>query len=123
MTAEDILSKYDEQTATVAFQLREFILSQLKGALEITDPSANLVGYGYGAGYKDTICTILLSKKGIKPGFYKGSELHDPEKLLTGTGKVHKYVEIKNESFIKSKVLKELMSTAFNAYQKRKNQS
>ena len=30
--------------------------------------SPRLIGYGYGPGYKDTICTLLLSQTGVKVG-------------------------------------------------------
>ena len=119
MTVEDILSRYDEKVALLASKLRNFLIKELPGIIELPDNSANLIGYGYGTGYKDTICTILLSKKGVKMGFYKGSELPDPKKLLTGTGKVHKYVEIKTEEDILSPALKALLNEALKAYQKR----
>ena len=120
MTVTDILSKYDEKTVLLASKLRNFLLKELPGIMELPDNTANLIGYGYGTVYQDTICTILLSKKGVKMGFYKGSELPDPEKLLTGTGKVHKYVEIKTEEDILSPALKVLLNEALKAYQKRK---
>ena len=118
MTVTDIFSKFDEDTATLASKLRKFILEELKDIMEIPDNSVNLVGYGYGTGYKDLICVIMLSKKGIKLGLNHGSELPDPNKLLTGSGKVHRYVEIKDEADIKSPALKKLVSEALKAYKK-----
>ena len=120
MTVEDILSNYEEKIAGLALKLRNFILQELIDIIELPDNSANIIGYGYGKGYKDMICTILLSKKGVKLGFYKGSELPDPEKLLTGTGKVHRFAEIKTEQAISSPELKNLLTEALKAYQKRK---
>jgi hypothetical protein len=120
MTVGDILSRHDDKVILLASTLRSFLLKELNGIMEMPDNSANLIGYGYGTGYKDTICTILLSKKGVKLGFYKGSELPDPKKILTGTGKVHKYVEIKTEEDISSPVLKALLDGALKAYQTRK---
>jgi hypothetical protein len=121
MTVEDIFSRFDEKTVTITGELRKFLLAELKGIIEIPDNSVNLIGYGYGAGYKDLICTILLSKQGVKLGFNKGSELPDPQKLLTGTGRVHCFIEIKTAETIKDPALKKLLSEALNAYQKRKN--
>ncbi len=120
MTVTDTLSRYDEKIALLASKLRKFLLEKLEGIMEIPDNTANLIGYGYGTGYKDTICTILLSKKGVKLGFYKGSELPDPKKLLTGNGKVHRYVEIKTEQDITNPALKQLLKEALHAYKKRK---
>lgn len=119
MIFENLLSKYNEQTATSARTLREFLLKELHGIIEIPDPAANMIAYGYGPGYEDMIGTILLSKKGVKLGLYKGSELPDPDKLLTGSGKVHRYVEIRSAVDIKNPALKKLLGEALNAYKKR----
>jgi len=120
MTVEDIFSRFDEKTISLAEKLREFLFKNLNAIMEIPDNSVNLIGYGYGTGYKDLICVIMLSKKGIKLGLNRGSELPDPDKLLTGTGKVHRYVEIKDEAAIKSPALKKLVSEALKAYNKKK---
>lgn len=120
ITVADILSHYDEKTALLAEELRTFLLASLKDIMELPDQSTNLVGYGYGTGYKDAICTMLLSKKGVKLGFYKGSELPDPQQLLTGTGNVHRFVEIKSMQDIRNPALKHLLDEALKAYQKRK---
>jgi hypothetical protein len=90
------LSMYEEKIATIGLQLRDFLFSQLKDVNEEADATANIISFNYGKGYKNIICVILPSKKGIKLGFYKGSELPYPEKLLTGTGKLHRFIEIKS---------------------------
>jgi hypothetical protein len=117
---EQILMKYDESISSLGLHLREFLLSQLDGFTEIPDLSANIIAYGYGTGYIDMVCTIIPSKKGIKLGFYKGSELPDPESLLTGSGKVHRYVEIKSEKDIRSRAIKQLVKEAIKSWKKRK---
>lgn len=118
--AEAILLKYNEPVSTLGLQLRELLRSQLQDCTEVPDSSANILSYGYGKGYSDTVCVIIPSKKGIKLGFYKGTELHDPEKLLTGSGKVHRYVEIKSESNIRSIALTALISEALKAWKIRR---
>ena len=120
MTVEDILSRFDEKIAGLASVLRKFLLSELKNIIELPDNSASIIGYGYGTGYKDMICGILLSKKGVKLAFYKGSELPDKQKLLTGSGKVHRFAEISSEADIKNPALKKLLLAALTAFKKRK---
>ena len=117
---EDILMKYDDSISSLGLDLRKFLLSQLDGCTEIPDPSANMIAYGYGTSYADMVCTIIPSKKGIKLGFYRGSELPDPENLLTGSGKVHRYVEIKSEKEIKKRALKQLVKEAIKFWKRRK---
>ena len=87
MTAGEILSRYEEKITALGFQLRDFLFSEIKGINEEVDATANIISFNYGKGYKNIICVILPSKKGIKLGFYKGIELPDPEKLLTGNRK------------------------------------
>jgi hypothetical protein len=60
-----------------------------------------------------------MSKKGVKLGFYKGGELPDPRHLLTGSGKVHKYVEIKSGQDISNPALQDLLEQAIQAHRKR----
>ena len=120
MTAEEILSRYEEKITTLGLQLRDFLFSELKGINEEVDTTANIISFNYGKGYKNIICVIIPSKKGIKLGFYKGSELPDPEKLLTGTGKVHRFVEIKSVQDINNPALKRLLKEAVAAYTIRK---
>ena len=118
-TPEDILSAYDDDILTLGLQLRAFVLKKLKHITEEADAAANIIGYGYGPGYKGMVCTIIPSKKGMKVGFYKGTELHDPTNLLTGSGKVHKYVEIKTKQDILNPALSELLKEAAIACKKR----
>ena len=115
----NFLSNYDEKVSSLALELRELLFKLLPNVQEQLDQPARIIGFGFGPKYADTICAIILSKKGIKLGFYKGSELTDPNKILTGSGKVHKYVEIKSAADIKSSALKKLISEAFKAYKKR----
>lgn len=120
MTVTDILSRFDEKTALLATRLREFLLKELKDIMEYPDNSANIIGYAYGPGYKDLICVILLSRQGVKLGLNGGAQLPDPQKLLSGKGKVHRYATIKTEQDIKNPALKKLLTGALKIYRQRK---
>jgi hypothetical protein len=119
MSPDDIFSRYGPEVAANGPLLRKFLLKHLPGVIEQPDAKANLIGYSYGPGYKDLICTILMSKKGVKLGFYKGSELPDPHHLLTGSGKVHKYVEINSAQDIRNPALLDLLEHAIQVHRKR----
>ncbi len=69
-----------------------------------------MIGYGFGAGYKDMICTIILSKAGVKLGIVGSAALPDPTRLLEGTGKRHRYVPIAEASDLKKPGLKSLLN-------------
>lgn len=119
MSIDTILSKYSQPVAELGYKLREFILSELPDIQEEADLAANIIGYAYGAGYKNMICTIIPSKAMMKLGFYKGSELPDPMGLLTGKGKVHKYVEITKEEDFEEPAVAVLLAEGLNAWRER----
>lgn len=120
--ADHIFGKYSDTVSSLGFAVRELILHELPGVTETHDTSANILGYGYGPGYKDHVCAIIPSKKGIKLGFYKGGELPDPAGVMTGSGKVHKYVEIKSVKDPGDSVLRALLGHALKACRNRMGQ-
>ena len=120
MNIDDILSRYDEKTKTLGIELRKLLLKELKGCIEIADDKGAIIGYGFGTGYKDLVCTILLSKKGVKLGFYKGTELNDPTGLLKGKGKVHRFAEIRSLEDAKNPALRDLIRQGLKAHDRRK---
>lgn len=80
-----------------------------------------MIAFSYGPRYAEMICTIIPSQKGLKLGFYKGTDLPDPDNLLKGNGKISRYVEIKKTEDIGSNALITLVKEAFAAYKTRYN--
>jgi len=113
---EKFLKSYDSPVPELASHVRQFIKKEIPGIEERLDIKAKIIGYGFGSGYSGMICTIILSKKGVKLGFYKGTELPDPFHLLQGSGKVHKYVELKSKTEIQSPALRNLLIDAHTSY-------
>ena len=72
---ESFLARYPPEVSDLALAARDLLAKALPGAEEILDESAKLLGYGYGPGYKGLVCTLLLSKNGIKLGISHGSEI------------------------------------------------
>lgn len=118
-SVDQLLAEYDASVQELAEALRQLVAGTLPGIQEAADLPARLIAYSYGPGYKHTICTLILSKKGIKLGFYKGSELPDPAHLLTGTGKVHKYVQVSATKDAQAPALRELLKEALKMYHAR----
>lgn len=115
-----LLDKYPRETISLAYSLHQLIMSLIPGIIATPDFSANIIGYGFSSKYADTVCTIILSKKGIKLGLYKGSSLPDPSGLLQGSGKLHKYVQVLKEEDIHQPALKALLEAGYNACLERK---
>jgi hypothetical protein len=118
-TLEDLLAKYPDDVQELALQTRKFILQQVRQAIESVDASAPVIGYGYGPGYKDTICTMILSKSGVKLGLVGGAALPDPQRLMEGSGKVHRYVQLHGAADLKRRGLKPLLRAALDAHRDR----
>ncbi len=119
MKAEEFFWQYDEAACNMAMKLRAVVLEGLPDVIEQVDIPARMVGYCYGRKYVEMVCTIIPSKKGVKHGFYKGVDLPDPDKLLKGTGKISRYVEIKTDSDIDPPAVKALVANALAAYRQR----
>ena len=115
----DFLSNYSEEVFVTILKLREVLLANLPGITEQLDIPAKMIAYCYGQKYAELICMIIPSKKGIKLAFYKGVDLPDPDKLLKGTGKISRYVEIRSAEQMRSVALKKIIENALKAYQKR----
>jgi len=116
---EEFLANYNEEVVTHVMKLREVLFADLPGIKEQLDVPAKMIAYSYGQKYAEMICTIIPSKKGLKLGFYKGIDLPDPDKLLEGTGKISRYIEIRSNEQINSPALKKIIENALGAYKKR----
>src|SRR6266576_5403766 len=118
-SAEEILKPYPDDVQALTNKARRWLLKSLPGAEESVDPSAAVLSYGYGPGYRGMVCTLILSKSGVKLGFVRGAELNDPSGLLEGSGKTHKYVQLHAASDLNSAGLKQLIKAAHTAWQQR----
>ena len=116
---ETLLAPYPPEVRDVALAAREYLAQVLPGAAETLDESAKLFGYGYGPGYKGLVCTLLLSRTGVKLGIARGSELPDPKQLMQGSGKVHRHVQLRTTEDLKQPGLKPLLKAALAAWKKR----
>ena len=110
---------YSEKVRDVAQQLRAIIISTIPDAREELDRSASIVGYSLGSGYAGLICTIIPSKRGVKLGIARGAQLPDPQGLLEGSGKQHRYVAFDECSDLNSPGLQTLLRAAVTAWKKR----
>jgi hypothetical protein len=112
----DFFSAYSPEVYNRALKVRSLIIEKLPGITEQIDLSAKMVAYGYGPKYRDMICVIIPSKKGLKLGFNRGTELPDPHHLLEGTGKISRYIVIHHDTIAESPALKELLASAGELY-------
>ena len=93
---DNLLATYPPDVQALASATRQFVTRVLPGAAETCDVSARLLAYSYGPGYRGMVATIILSQSGVKLGIVGGAALPDPRGCLEGTGKVHRYVALRN---------------------------
>ena len=106
------LESYPENVQTLTRQARKLLREWLPGAKETVDESARMFAYGYAPGYKGMVCTLILSKTGIKLGIVRGASFPDPHHLLRGAGKVHRHVPMKAPADLRQPGVRELVSAA-----------
>jgi hypothetical protein len=116
---ETFLAPYPPEVRDLALAAREFLGQAFPGAAETLDDSAKCFGYGYGPGYKGLVCTLLLSRTGVKLGIARGSELPDPNQLMRGSGKVHRHVQLRTTADLKQPGLRPLLKAALAAWKER----
>jgi hypothetical protein len=115
----DLLEQYPSGVQETVHAARRVVLSVLPGASEVVDVKARVIGYGYGTGYRDMICTLILSKRGVKLGLVCGASLPDPQRLMEGEGKVHRHVPLTSSEDLGRKGLRPLLRAALAASRQR----
>jgi hypothetical protein len=112
----EFLASYPPPVRDVALQLRDQVLRAIPGTRELLDRPARIVGYGFGTGYRDLICTIIPSRTGVKLGIVGGAKLADPNGLLDGEGKRHRYVAFRALADLNKAGLTPLLEAAVAAW-------
>jgi hypothetical protein len=86
------LSGYPVNVRDIAQRLRRLVRSVMRDAREELDRSARIIGFSLAPGYAGLICTVIPSKRGVKLGIARSTQLPDPQRLLEGRGKQHRYI-------------------------------
>jgi hypothetical protein len=114
-----LLASYSKGVQDTARAARQLILGLIPGAVEVVDAKTAVIGYGYGTGYKEMVCTLILSKGGVKLGLVGGASLPDPRKLLEGSGKVHRYIPLGRPADLRRPGLRPLLHATLSAWRRR----
>jgi len=115
MVADPVVTffgRYPGKVSEIAASLRDVIRNAVPDASETLDQSGRIVGYAVGPGYAGLVCTIIPSKTGVKLGIVRGSELPDPDGLLAGAGRKHRYVQIDQPADLHRTGIAELIKAA-----------
>jgi hypothetical protein len=113
------LAGYPRSVQLTAAAARAWLERALPGVEEKADLAAKLIGFGYGPGYKASVCTLILGQKEVKLGIVFGASLPDPGNLMTGAGKVHRHVPLRAPADLERPALGDLLQAALEAQRER----
>ena len=116
---EAFFSNYPPLVEELALAVRALVFELVPDAEEVLDRSARVVGYGFGTGYKDTVCAIIMSKTGVKLGLGDGTSLPDPKGLLAGEGKRHRHIKFETLADLRRAGVKPLVRACYAAWKER----
>lgn len=107
------LADYDLRVGELALALRDIMLTEAPAAAETVFRSYALVlWYSFTGKLSDSFCYIALYTKHVNVGFYRGAELEDPERLLTGEGKQLRHIKILGPDDLKKPYLRKFIRAA-----------
>ncbi len=111
--------KTDEGRAIDAFIAREGtphreVLQALREAIRAAGPGLReAVKWGQPTFVgRGNVCYLASYSDHVNLGFYRGAELHDPRKLLEGTGKALRHVKVRSLEQARSRPLRDLIREA-----------
>jgi hypothetical protein len=107
---EAFLAGLDPAIREVVEAARGLARSVVPGATETFD--GNLLGFGYGAGYKGLVATIIPARGWVTFGIADAAGLPDPDGLLEGTGKRHRHVKLRTPADAGRPALRTLLEQA-----------
>jgi hypothetical protein len=86
------LASFSPDAQTLARAARGRLLDIFPDAMETAEGKD--LGYGFDRGYKGLVFTVNLKKRAVNIGVARGASMEDPDGLLTGSGKLHRHIEI-----------------------------
>ena len=124
------LKPFDKNIQEIVLWLREFVWDLYPQTNELIYDNYNALAFGWSPTEKvgHVFCNIAVGRtsKNIHFGFYWGSEIADPKKMLIGEGKQYRYILVKSkEDFPKEyikKLIKRMLTIILSLKVKNKNQ-
>ena len=111
------LKAFSSDRRELALKLRDFVWDLYPKTNELVYDNFNALAFGWSPTDKvgDTFCTIALyrTNKNNHFGFYWGSQIKDPDKLLIGSGNQYRYILVDNFAEFPKTYIKKLLKEAY----------
>ncbi len=112
------LSPFPQSIQETVLTLREFVWDLYPHTNELIYDNYNAVAFGWSPTDKvgHTFCSMAIGRTShnIHFGFYWGSEIPDPQKLLLGQGNQYRYILVKNLEEFPKAYITDLMKAAYD---------
>ena len=111
------LNPFSEEIQNLALWLRAFVWNLYPVSNELIYDNYNAVAIGWSPSDRvsETFCSIAIgSNKYVHFGFYWGSKISDPDKMLEGKGNQYRYIKVKNKSDFPIVYITNLMLDAYS---------
>jgi hypothetical protein len=111
------LKPFGKDIVDLVMWLRDFAWDLCPQANELIYDNYNAVAFGWSPTEKvgHTICSIAVgrSSKNVHFGFYWGSELSDPDKILLGEGNQYRYILVTEKQKFPKAYIRKLVNDAY----------
>jgi len=111
------LKIFDTEIQELVLWLREFVWDLYPKANELIYDNYNALAFGWSPTDRvgHTFCSIAIGRtsKNIHFGFYWGSELADPKKILIGEGNQYRYILVRSKNDFPKTYITKLIKEAF----------
>jgi len=108
------IKPYPQEVQEMALWLREFVWDLYPKTNELIYDNYNAVAFGWSVTEKlgHTFCSVAVLPKYVHFGFYWGSQIADPDKLLLGKGNQYRYIIVKTKEEFPRAYIKKLLKEA-----------
>lgn len=108
---EKFVQPFPPAVQEITWWLRNFVWTACPDSNELIYDNYNALAIGFGLSDKasDVFCSIAVYSNYANFGFLRGHEISDPEKLLTGAGKMYRYITVKQQKDLPKIYIKKLL--------------
>ena len=109
------LKPYPSKVQELALWLRGIVWDLYPDCNELIYDNYNAVAFGWSPTDRmgHTFCSVAVMPRYVHFGFYWGSEIADPKKMLLGKGRQYRYIIVQDKSDFPLAYAKQLMKEAY----------
>ena len=109
------LEPFPQEIRENVLWLRAFVWDLYPGSNELIYDNYNALAFGWSLTERlgHTFCSVAVLSKYVHFGFYWGSQIADPDKILLGKGNQYRYIIVKNKIDFPKAYIKKLLKEAY----------